>query len=429
VPKLKIIQVGDVHYPGWGSIRSPIDDKDDHFSPEMKTAVQTDPLQVVLDSFSSRVNLPDVSLIAFMGDITTYGNQDAMRHAFWHLDCLCRNTLSINSETYRRIAIVPGNHDVFRPEAAEVGATRKFKEFNKQADLYGWLPPPVEDINWHTISVAKYNANIALLNTSLGCWELHQLPKALRPSLNGKQKIKESDYYGQLDTPYIHSKSLSSIDAAIQDGTISDMFILIGHHNILQQSIPRVSPYAELLNSGQFRHALINEDISTIYLHGHIHCSEISMITDPDKVNARLLSICAPEFKDGFNELTFYINDNKRATAVRIDQFRVQLVAGQYKISNKRPLFISLIDPSFLLSDTNLNLAHDAIQGSLQKNGGIIYWDVARSVVQLSAPIYQNDELVEDAMVQLHAYNKITIAAVDRSRENWRIQSYKERPR
>ena len=117
-----------------------------------------------------------------------------------------------------------------------------------------------------------------LLNSSIGSWSKHFLAGSLADdfsdekmietpvilnsgTLNSdtkpaamenmatKPKNREEQLFQQLDTPYISKRSMESLVAqlnSINDSTS----VVIAHHNLLSQRIPRISPYGEMLNAG-----------------------------------------------------------------------------------------------------------------------------------------------------------------------------------
>ncbi|TIN49589.1 MAG: hypothetical protein E5Y30_44775, partial [Mesorhizobium sp.] len=59
-----------------------------------------------------------------------------------------------------------------------------------------------------------------------------------------------------MDTPYISREMLAGLQELLQQPDMR-YGIMIGHHNLLPQKTPRITPYAEMLNSGFVRTQLL----------------------------------------------------------------------------------------------------------------------------------------------------------------------------
>jgi DNA-binding HxlR family transcriptional regulator len=80
--------------------------------------------------------------------------------------------------------------------------------------------------------------------------------------------------------------------------------IVLSHHNLLPQAIPRIALYAELLNAGIARSRLLGLRKSILYCHGHIHDDPIEVLMDPLNRGSQLILISAPTLSRGFNTIT-----------------------------------------------------------------------------------------------------------------------------
>ncbi|TIV71952.1 MAG: metallophosphoesterase, partial [Mesorhizobium sp.] len=91
---------------------------------------------------SERISLCPLDSIAFMGDFTSRGDKTFIASAFQHFTLLCR--AQGRSSKALPLIFVPGNHDVNRDDARELGPTEKFSEMASLAARLGWQTVPVD---------------------------------------------------------------------------------------------------------------------------------------------------------------------------------------------------------------------------------------------------------------------------------------------
>ncbi len=92
--------------------------------------------------------------------------------------------------------------------------------------------------------------------------------------------------------------------AHLAGGAARLISIVLSHHNLLPQAIPRVALYAELLNAGVARSRLLGLHKTILYCHGHIHDDPIEVLTDPQNPGSQVILISAPTLSRGFNTIT-----------------------------------------------------------------------------------------------------------------------------
>jgi hypothetical protein len=182
-----------------------------------------------------------------------------------------------------------------------------------------------------TVSEGNCTANIFPLNTCLGCGEYRYLPEAVRKviidtletysaSLADKERF---ELLGErLDSPAIADHDIQALRHKLVASSKESGLIVVGHHPLLPQPLPRVAAYTELINAGHFRRSLLETNRRIVYLHGHIHQDPIEYISAPDSPGARVISISAPAFSDGFNLLSIAFSERGTAIAIEITPFR-----------------------------------------------------------------------------------------------------------
>lgn len=341
--KISLLQVGDIHYPQWNSAPYEADDKDEKLNRRVKAGVSLSPTRLVLTRLEALAAEPDVAAVGFMGDFTSWGRHVELRAAILHMSWLCK----ANREPMDRphLLMVPGNHDVSREDAVNLGQFAKFDAIAKFAEEALFHRPPTDTpIHVELGSAAVGKVHVFLLNTSLGSWERYLLPKNMQelseddlasgtwsipdytelamPMAGAPTKIDKAAPE-QLDTPYVSANGLHMLGDHIRRIPKSDAVVVIGHHNVLPQKQPRLSIYPEMINAGFFRRFLLGLDRPIVYLHGHTHLELIEEVSDPRKPQAKLLVVSAPKLEDGFNEISFHFDGRKSALGVRILPWRV----------------------------------------------------------------------------------------------------------
>ena len=67
----------------------------------------------------------------------------------------------------------------------------------------------------------------------------------------------------------------------VHDAPSNVLSVIVAHHNLLPQRLPRLAPYTELVNGGALRASLGELGKPVLYLHGHIHEDPIEILRSP----------------------------------------------------------------------------------------------------------------------------------------------------
>lgn len=372
--KFTLLQIGDLHYPDWKTEKAPVDLKSNTIAQSIIEDFSDSSLEQVLAGISGRVSKPDVDAIAFMGDFTSLGDAKKLAQAAHHMTHLCRPTLSGRLNRPQLLA-VPGNHDVNREAALAEGPMLKFSNFCNVFASLGWSTPDLSaPVHFDLLGQSQQVVHAVLLNTSIGCWEATTVPAHVWKELNGERlneppietevhsqtpaevapavprnrapahhyQSRLIQYYQQLDCPYFSVEALDAVTQRAADVPESTPILIIGHHNIMPQRTPRISPFGEVLNAGTVRRALLSTNRTLIFLHGHIHQDPIEIISDPKYSKSKIISISAPLISNGWNEISFYFDENARGLGIRIDRQRIDLEGDNPTLRTLSPLFAPL---------------------------------------------------------------------------------------
>lgn len=441
--RIRIIQVGDIHYPDWQPVSSEIDAKDKQFAPSISEALRSSAFRAVLRKLRYLSSSDSINGVVFVGDFTTKGKSEFIEGAFRHFSLLCRGSGESSQTT--PLLFVPGNHDVNRIDAFELGKVEKFRKISQMANRLGWCPVPLDRPVSVVVGPKEMGAELLLVNTSIGSWELQNLPEFLRDKLKTDDLSKPIDlgnpksvddgpaapnvsakadtpkdlidqYYAQLDTPYVSAPMLDSMMEYMQDADRS-YGVIVGHHNLLPQKMPRIAPYAEMLNAGFVRSQLLSTDKPVLYLHGHIHQDPIEVVSDPRKPRSQLISISAPEISAGFNEIVLFVSEENDLIGVRVIPHRTRQADGT--IVEAENCFIpgSSIARSSLDDDT-WGLLERLKTYRAERGTDLLWWNQVSDLVR-STPVA---EKLEDALIMLHASGRIEVQDLAKSNRDWRIQ-------
>lgn len=346
LPRFRILQIGDVHYPEWQAAPAALDVKTKQLSGAILSGLSTDGFQNLLRRISRNDFLNECDAVVFVGDYTSRGDQPQMERALRHLAGLFR----INPHSHRpKFHAVPGNHDVSRALATSRGMTGKFEPLSTLLKSLGFSPLPVLAPVVLPSGDSARPVQFLLTNTTLGSWEKVGLPEGVAawiekttaaldksdqspgtsPSTkNGDELgdiplIDASDYYDQLDTPFVSKQALLEIKESVASDEEQALPCVVGHHNILPQATPRVAPFGELLNQGEFRSTLLSLGRPVLYLHGHIHTDPVEIVTKPSVPGSKIISIGAPTLSEGVNILDIFFSRSGEPLGLMILPLRV----------------------------------------------------------------------------------------------------------
>ncbi|MCC4296628.1 metallophosphoesterase family protein [Aurantimonas coralicida] len=420
LPRLRILQIGDVHLPSGINAQPFVDVKDVTFPSGLTSIIATSPLKRVFKRVFKFLESGQVDALLFMGDLTDYGNLDA------YTAC-CRYIASAlqigNGRRFAHIPVgfVPGNHDIDRTLARRPGTTTKFTPLVAALNAVGLPDLPILQPKVMDVGISGQMAKVFLLNSCWGCGDEARIPERFRAPIasaidsviagaSGDAAIK--DYYDrQLDTPALSENSIAKLMQGVHEAPSNILPIIVAHHNLLPQRLPRLAPYTELVNGGALRASLGELGRPVLYLHGHIHEDPIEIIRSPG--GPPVISISAPKLSDGFNVIDLIYSPQSLPLACHVIPVRFDQ-SGILKIRPR--IALPLNDSRRHMEPSLTNLYWRLLERRTA------YW----SDVEVIASTL-NGHPVGEALVamveQLFADDLITIDNSDLAVENWIVRT------
>lgn len=434
---ITIIQVGDVHFPSVQAETPKIDNKDPSFPDPTVMSGRETRLDIV-SRHCAEVAKQGCDAMVFMGDLTTQSDVPSMKTCAKYLRGRIADYLCAPDEIDGKILFVPGNHDVERPakptKSFRMNAYKKFKAFEKALLDAGFSQNSVEEVSELQLAHGNFEVDIYGINTCIGCGELRVIPEDVKQEISTNiqeilSNLKPKDSVAEWDKDFIDALS-ERIDAPVIEASIINELtrkfsaieakgnshnfvpVVVGHHNLLPQMVPRVSTYSEMVNSGRLRHFLRTSPFPVLYLHGHIHTDPIETVSGHEDGQHGVIAVSAPLFQDGFNKIDIAFDSQSKPLGVRIEQFRYDKTGmrertpvirmpfqfGRFRLSRTQPLARKIFE---LLIDGRTRYfsdIHDHFNAS-------------------------NKEQIANALSELEWLGSVEIRNLDSSPENWQVSS------
>lgn len=336
VKSVRLLQIGDVHYPD--AVKEVhADIKDAGFPAGLTNLTHTNPMQAVV----RRLVDQKVDGVLVCGDLTSKGNIPEYDKC---VEYLVDNLAFTNVD---RLHAVPGNHDVERSRVDPDGKDLLSK-FQASKDAWSSRGFPVLAVDSARTTEFRITASCGVrvfsLNSSLGCGERY-FPIEIKDPLTTlledyEKKVGPIDAFGilgeTLDTPLISKDVLDVVCGEIRKLGTATIPLILTHHNILPQALPRVAVYTELLNGGNIRSRLSHLNRSVVYCHGHIHERPIEVVHEPRYAQSKLVCVSAPELKRGFNIVEIIFSSKNLPIGCRIILYELDMRDGEVSKTEQR---------------------------------------------------------------------------------------------
>jgi hypothetical protein len=74
LPRITILQVGDIHLPSSRSVPVAVDAKDRRFPPFVQELLAVQPVKIVFEEIYHKVEMNKIAALLIMGDLTDFGD-------------------------------------------------------------------------------------------------------------------------------------------------------------------------------------------------------------------------------------------------------------------------------------------------------------------------------------------------------------------
>lgn len=408
--KIKILHVGDIHYP---------DNKERHEGDIKDGGISQDFIKDILPNCFNKMSIQiiqaikhnNIDSVLFSGDLTSRGDLDG-----YNL-CVQYFTGLLSKESIGKdidIHVVPGNHDVNR-----LDSERKFNVFSDVWKSLGRDILEPYDVRSSLIQKTNSRVRISSLNTCVGCGEFRGFPAKIKEkiiSLFERANLENKDdfdVFGEsLDTPAANQEDISKIQLIIENCKEENSVpLILGHHGLLPQAVVRADIYTEMINGGYLRSILNSSEYPIIYCHGHIHDDPVEIIMQPQYQESMLISISAPAFVDGFNIIEFDFSENGFPLGCIIKTFKIKNYSG---LKMEREIRIPLRKPGPLekYCDSKLENVYASIPNEL-----IFYRDLIKNNFTFGI-----GDGFQKALLELEWLGLVGIENREKSEKNWIVR-------
>ncbi len=327
---MSLLLLGDVHYY-WTKDDKSLDQKDARVKSLASNQI-TDLQRVIrdiADRFDSPTKLLAPSAMLICGDLACLGN----RREYVESVRVLVEALNLSGRDADTIHVVPGNHDIHRKDctAKTKMNPKKFAPLReawatKYEDILA-----IDEVRKSQIESDNCTLNLYSLNSCVGCGEWRMFPPTIQKEMEAVvEKCRTSDRKigfelegERLDTPMFELEHIEELKSHIFASSHEHVPVILAHHNLLPQELPRLEMYTELINSGQFRSSLVRCNRPIVYCHGHIHTDPIEIISDGKLDSSQLICVSAPQLVEGYNELQFHFSSEGDPMGMTVACYRV----------------------------------------------------------------------------------------------------------
>jgi len=429
---MRLLQIGDVHYPDAKANSAIVDLKDGALSRHLVSLTTPDRLQSVARSLTklcqSNRTGDRIHVVLFSGDLTARGQLLGYKECLRYLNNVLRVADgSIWSQDC--VHAVPGNHDVDRTLCVPTNPDM-FVKFRPLVSAWQDLGLPIlqaSTIRQTTVSADGCSVEVFSLNSCVGCGEKRFLPAQLRDELHSllethvaSRTLEEAFALvgEQLDTPAFLEEHLASLRSVIDELPVTAIPIVLAHHNILPQTALRLDIYTEVINGGLVRSRLSQSAHPVIYCHGHIHDDPIEIVTSPQFSSGPLISISAPPFSIGFNVIDIWCGQKNVPLGCVVKPYRLRPDAS-VREDEPRTVRIPLRQ-----SGMHTELGHERIEEVLSHLSpkGFERFEVILSRLRSASEVHAQERSLAEPLLEAEWFGLVEILDREKANKHWQVR-------
>lgn len=402
---LTIFQVGDIHFPDHDALDADV--KDSSFPASIVRATTTSELQAATRSLLGELGREPNAVLVISGDLTSRGNLEGYQNCVAFLEEAFLLS-DLGKWSPDRVHVVPGNHDVDRVLAQSLPPDDLHSKFDPLSVVWsdhGLDVLATRGPRTTVVSDGDASMHVHSLNSCLGCGEIRALPATLAADLvrelaaRGMTDSLLPDVMGDavdalgetIDAPAFAEGDISDVSSRIRDVAAPHLAVVVAHHNLLQQALPRIDLYTDLVNAGMVRSRLCSLDTPILYLHGHIHSDPVESVVQFAPDRGQLVCVSAPEFRQGFNRIDVFFSDSGAPLGCVVRKFRVREHGGTSEDPNPIRIRFDRYESSMsalaqrvalsLIAQPTCGSLHDLV-GLLSDEGGAPMLDEVASALR-----------------------------------------------
>lgn len=399
--RVRVFHVGDIHFP-----EGRVDSGSDEYDAGMMANAQIIapyPLEAVAkDLYEQAQRYVGTRVLAVCGDLTSRGDKDYYRAAVaWFSEAM-----QLEGWDVPTLMVVPGNHDVSRPDV-EHPEEDKYKKFDHLDAAWRDQGLPVLDcrhLRVNTIQQGAASVILASLNSCLMCGSYRPIPDTVADEMHKLVDAESnagenttlhtivdavfSTAAEQVDAPGVANEHLQQLNNVLQNAGPETVAVILAHHNALPQYRPRINIYPELVNAGALRETLVRSQTPAVYLHGHVHNDPVETVEDHSADGLQACFIAAPELRDGYNIVDVVLAQSGHLLGLEVRP--VRLIDGSIRHRGTAIARIRLLH----LPQDRKTLVRDLI-ALLPRNRELRFQDVLDAAYQNQFNPRQENEVAE----------------------------------
>lgn len=420
--KFTLVQIGDVHLSEHQN-ELVGDIKDKSLPTALVASVAPQKLRLVIRGVLDICEKQGADGIFICGDLATRGDLAEYERCVNYLsDAL--NLLEASRWPQESLHAVPGNHDVNRTLC---GAADLLQKFGVLKTPWSNIKLPIlatDSVRRTDVPVGDGGVALYSLNSCIGCGETRLLPDAVARQLKDvldsyAATVDPATAFAlvgeQLDTPAFLHEHVEELTTSVK--ALSDKWaaLVLAHHNMLPQAIPRVAVYTEVVNGGLVRSRLSSCPRPVIYCHGHIHADPIEVVQDQRHQNGKVVTVSAPLLVDGFNVITLYFSRSNYPIGCEITCLRL---LNDGDVAAAPPIRICLVS-----GDNLSKYRDDAMHDLLRVIGdATVRFEELRTAVNDGRETQLKRPTIADALLEAEWLQLIDIRNRDDEPKHWQLR-------